>query len=115
LQIIDEKLATLPTPNTSSHIRSPPRGYTKFHSEMVSNKSSQMDVTEEFNETVKKKYQLIDSERFMQLDFRERNKIFYKILSHNKVCVVPSQRIESSDKLPHFSIIESNLNDLKPK
>ena len=28
---------------------------------------------------------------------------------------MPSKKLESIDQLPHFSIIESNLNDLRPK
>lgn len=72
-----------------------------------------MDLSEEFNEIVRKKYKLLDQKQYMELDYKERNKQLYDVLTHYKICVVPSEKIESFDKLPHFMIIESNLRDLK--
>lgn len=46
----------------------------------------------------------------MQLSYKERNKMFYEVLKHYKICVIPSSKVESYDRLPHFQIIESNLN-----
>ena len=39
--------------------------------------------------------------------------MLYDALKNYKICVVPSQKIESFDKLPHFMIIETSLRDIK--
>lgn len=47
------------------------------------------------------------------MDHRQRNKLFYEVIKHHKICVIPSNNIESFDKMPRFQIIENNLNVLK--
>lgn len=71
------------------------------------------ELFEEFSEDVRRKYNVPDPEGFMKLDYRERNKMFYEVIKHHKICVIPSNTLESFDKMPRFQIIENNLNDLK--
>jgi hypothetical protein len=52
-------------------------------------------------------------ESYLNMDYRERNNMFYEVIKHFKICVVPSQKIESFDHLPHFMIIEDNLKLIK--
>jgi hypothetical protein len=47
------------------------------------------------------------------MDYKDRNNIFYDVIRHFKICVVPSNKVESYDKLPHFMIIENNLKLIK--
>lgn len=79
----------------------------------MSKKSSSQDLFDEFNELVKTKYQLPDKEEFLKLDYKERNKRLYDVLKHYRICVVPGQKVESYDHLPHFMIIETSLRDIK--
>lgn len=62
---------------------------------------------------VRKKYNVMGTDTFMELGHKERNKMFYDIVSQYKVCVVPHEKMQSFDKLPHFAIIEANLADIK--
>jgi hypothetical protein len=39
--------------------------------------------------------------------------MFYEVIKNFKICVVPSQKVESLDQLPHFMIIENNLKLIK--
>ena len=78
-----------------------------------SKRSMSSDLTEEFNEQVRRKYNIPDMESYLNMDYRERNNMFYEVIKHFKICVVPSQKIESFDHLPHFMIIEDNLKLIK--
>lgn len=70
-------------------------------------------MLDEFTELVRRKYHLLSDEEYMELGYKEKNKMLYDVLKHYKICVVPSQRIESYDRMPHFMIIETNLRDIK--
>ena len=59
------------------------------------------------------KYNIPDMESYLNMDYRERNNMFYEVIKHFKICVVPSQKNESFDHLPHFMIIEDNLKLIK--
>lgn len=80
---------------------------------LLSRRSSSAELAEEFTEYVRKKYNLPSMDEFMQLNYKERNKQLYDVLKNYKICVVPSAKIESFDKLPHFMIIETSLRDIK--
>ena len=57
---------------------------------------------EEFTEDVRRKYNVPDAESYQKLDHRERNKMFYEVIKHHKICVIPSSNLESFDKMPRF-------------
>jgi hypothetical protein len=68
------------------------------------------ELFEEFSEDVRQKYNVPDIESYMSLNHKERNKMFYEVIKHHKICVIPSNTVESLDKMPRFQIIENNLN-----
>ena len=70
-------------------------------------------MTEEFNEQVRKKYNIPDTDTYCNMNYKERNQMFYEVIKHFKICVVPSQKVESYDHMPHFMIIEDNLKVIK--
>ena len=71
------------------------------------------EAFDEFTDSVRKKYNVPEIENYKHLDYKQRNRIFYEILKNHKVCVIPSPKIESYDRMPHFAIIESNLSVIK--
>ena len=68
------------------------------------------ELFEEFSEDVRQKYNVPDIESYMSLNHKERNKMIYEVIKHHKICVIPSNTVESLDKMPRFQIIENNLN-----
>ena len=60
------------------------------------------ELFEEFSEDVRQKYNVPDTESYMKLNHKERNKMFYEVIKHHKICVIPSNTVESLDKMPRF-------------
>jgi hypothetical protein len=48
------------------------------------------ELTEEFNELVRRKYNIPDLDHYQNMDYKERNNMFYEVIKHFKICVVPS-------------------------
>lgn len=71
------------------------------------------ELVDQFNHLIKSQYHIPEVEDLEKMNFRERNQQLYDVLKHYRICVVPSQKIESFDHLPHFQIIESSLRDIK--
>lgn len=55
----------------------------------------------------------MEAEDLEKMNYKERNMLMYDMLKYYRICVIPSNKIESLDKLPHFFIIETSLKDIK--
>jgi hypothetical protein len=60
------------------------------------------ELFDDFTDDVRKKYNVPDTDSYMKLDHKDRNKMFYEVIKHHKICVIPSNNVESLDKMPRF-------------